>query len=480
MKTIKRLSQPHTPRNGPINLDDNSSRAITALAKIQADGIRIITEQTSLDNYAHDEALTLSFGRPSGVVFPKTTEQVSSAMKIAHQFGIPVVARGAGSGLSGGANAIEGCIILSLESMNDIISIDANNMTAVVQPGVINGDLKDALRPFDIIYPPDPASFKFSTIGGNIATNAGGLCCVKYGVTRDFVLGLNVVLANGAIINTGRRSLKGVAGYDLTALIVGSEGTLGIVTEATLSLRPSRPQPLTMLAFMPSMESAGKAIQEIRRKTIPSLLELMDQTTMESIEEFHPMGLDTNAAALIIAQSDTGGDQARSEISQMSQTCEDHGATLVAKATEEWETEAYLEARRLALPSLQMRGTVILDDIAVPTAQIPTLLNNIDEIANKYNLTIGTFGHAGDGNMHPTIVYDKNDEVSVRAAKGAFREIISMTLKLGGTITGEHGVGVLKRGFLRDELDSNTYDLHRAVKQTFDPKGLLNPGKLID
>lgn len=459
---------------------ENALRAKIALGEIQAEGIRTIDDQMSLENYTHDEARTLKFGQPSGAVFPKTTDQASAVMKIAYRHSVPVVIRGAGSGLSGGANAIDNCLVVSLESMNEIISIDPNNMTAIVQPGVINGDLKNSLKPFGLIYPPDPASFEFSSIGGNIATNAGGLCCVKYGVTRDFVLGLEVVLADGTIIKTGRQSLKGVAGYDLTALMIGSEGTLGLVTKATLRLRPSLPQPITMLAFMPSIESAGKAIQEIRCQSVPSLLELMDQTTMESIEEFKPMGLDTNAAALIIAQSDTGGDHAHTEISLMCQTCEEHGATLVTKATEEWETDAYLEARRLALPSLQKRGTVILDDVAVPTSQIPTLLRNINEIAAKFTLTIGTFGHAGDGNMHPTIVYDKDNEESVRAANSAFSEIVSTALKLGGTITGEHGVGILKRAFLHDELESDTYNLHKAIKHTFDPSGILNPGKVID
>jgi glycolate oxidase len=391
---------------------------------------------------------------------------------------MPIVPRGAGSGLSGGANALDDCLVLGLERMTDVIAVDDASLTATVQPGVINAALGAAAAAHGLWYAPDPASREFSTIGGNVATNAGGLCCVKYGVTRDALLGVEVVLADGRAVRLGRRTRKGVAGYDLAGLLCGSEGTLGIITEVTVRLLPPPRPAATLAASFPDLGGAGRAIARIARTLTPSLLELMDRATVCAVEDLQPMDLDRDAAALVFARSDAGRVEGVDDVARMAAWCEEAGATLVVTSDEEAEGRMLMAARRLAYPALERLGATLLDDIAVPLAAIPALLEGVSEIAGRHDLVIGTFGHAGDGNMHPTIVYDHRDDDAVRRARAAFAAIVDLALSLDGTVTGEHGVGVLKRDVLATELGP-ALDVHRAVKRALDPNGLLNPGKAL-
>ena len=382
--------------------------------------------------------------------------------------------RGAGSGLSGGANAIDGCLVLSLERMNHIEEIDERSMTATLQPGVVNDALRAAARAQGLWYAPDPASMEFSTVGGNVATNAGGLCCVKYGVTRDAVIGLEVVLADGSVAKLGRSTRKGVAGYDLVALMCGSEGTLGVITEVTVKLLPLPKPPSTLAASFSHLAAAGRAIERIVREQVPSLLEVMDNTTINAVEEMAPMELDRGAEAMLFACSDVSFEM----VEHMARCCEQCGATLVVTSDDPAEGRMLMAARRLAYPALEKTGSTMLDDVAVPLGAIATFLTEIPRIAEQQDLTIGTFGHAGDGNMHPTIVYDVRDDSSVRRAQAAFAAIVSLAVSLGGTVTGEHGVGILKLDSMQFEL-GRSRRVHRAIKHALDPDNLLNPGKAI-
>lgn len=440
---------------------------------------RVVTDPGILDGHRRDEATMVEAGTPAALVRAGSTADVQAVMRVAHEHRVPVVPRGAGSGLAGGANAVDGCIVLSLAGMDRILELDPHAMVAVVQPGVINAELGKAARELGLFYAPDPASHEFSTLGGNIATNAGGLCCVKYGVTRESVLGLEAVLADGSLLRTGTRTIKSVAGYDLTRLLVGSEGTLAVVTEATLRLRP-RPQPATTLvAFFSRLPDAGNAIAGIVERLTPSLLELMDQTTVRAVEAWKPMDLDTEAAAMLLARSDTGGAAGEREIEQMAGLCESAGASLVIQGTSESEGEMLLTARRLAHGALERLGATMLDDVAVPISRIPDLLAAIQEIAAAHDVTVGTFGHAGDGNMHPTILFDRDDPESEKRAHAAFEAIVAKGLELGGTLSGEHGVGLLKRSYLATQLGDTALRVQRAIKDALDPRGILNPGKLL-
>lgn len=452
-----------------------SATASTFLGDLAGAG-DVVTDADVLESYRRDQAAPglLEAGVPAVVVRPRTTAEVQAAVRAAGRHGVPVVPRGAGSGLSGGANAIDGCMVLSLERMTDVVEIDAASLTATVQPGLVNAQLGAAAREHGLWYAPDPASYEFSTIGGNVATNAGGLCCVKYGVTRDALLGLEVVLADGRAVRVGRRTRKGVAGYDLAALLCGSEGTLGVITEVTVRLLPPPGRASTLAASFPELGGAGEAIARIVRERQPSLLEVMDRTTVRAVEAFEPMDLDEDAAALVFARSDAS----HADVEWMAERCEEAGATLVVTSDEEAEGRMLMAARRLALPALERRGATLLDDVGVPIGRIPALVEGIERIAADEGVLVATFGHAGDGNMHPTIVYDHHDPAETARARAAFDQIVALALRLGGTVTGEHGVGLLKRAALGDEL-GDAHDLHHAIKRALDPAGLLNPGKGI-
>jgi glycolate oxidase len=450
------------------------------LAEALAGAGEVIFDPDVLASYSRDQAAPglLEPGEPAALVRPASTAEVAAAVRAAVATGTPIVPRGAGSGLSGGANAIDGCIVLSLERMDGLVALDAPSLRARVQPGLINAELSRAAAPEGLRYAPDPASHEFSTLGGNIATNAGGLCCVKYGVTREAVLALEVVLGDGRVVELGGGTRKGVVGYDLVSLFCGSEGTLGIVTEATLRLEPTPPVAATLAAGFPTLEGAARAVAEIVRHDRPSVLELIDRTTIAAVEAFAPQGLDPETEALLFAQSDAGPGAALREVEVMAERCERHGAALAAVTDEAAEGRLLMNARRLAYTALEASGATLLDDVCVPVGRIPELIEGVAEIAAAAELTIGTFGHAGDGNMHPTVVYDRADPDQVAAARGGFDRILELALSLGGTVTGEHGVGALKLAAAAGEL-GKARDLHLAVKRALDPDGLLNPGKAI-
>lgn len=461
----------------PSTLSDASLGHGAALRHVLGNEI-VIDDPEIMEAYRHDHAETVIAGRPSVVVTPSTTSDVAAILRHANSRGIPVVTRGAGSGLSGGANAVDGCIILVTTRMDKILEIDQDDQVAVVQPGVINGDLARAVAEYGMFYPPDPASRDFCTIGGNVATNAGGLCCVRYGVTSEYVLGLELALADGTVTRVGRRTVKGVAGYDLARLVTGSEGTLAVITEVTLRLIPSPPPAATMVASFKSLISAGRAVSELTRDGVsPSLLEIMDQTTLAAVESYRRMDLDLRAAALLLVQVDAQSESLRS--GELVRRCQDAGADFVVVSTDADEADQLMTVRRLAYTALERQGATILDDVCVPRSRIPDLLGGIQRIAQKRGLQVGVFGHAGDGNMHPTIVYEKSNASSTAAALQCFNEITTLALELGGTVTGEHGVGALKPSYLHQELDAPAVALLRGIKTVFDPNGLLNPGKAI-
>lgn len=456
---------------------DTAKFVADVTARLGSDNV--ITDADVLQSYRRDHAAFVVAGTPVAAVFPRSTAEVVAVVRAATQCGVPIVPRGAGSGLAGGANAVDGAAVLSLTRMNSVLALNADALIAVVQPGVINADLSAQAVAAGVWYPPDPASWEFSTIGGNLATNAGGLCCVKYGVTRDAVLGLEVVLADGSVMRTGSRTVKGVAGYDLVSLLVGSEGTLGVITEATLRLRPTPSPAITLVASFSELAGAGRAIATICRAHTPSLLEILDGVTIRAIDDWKNMDLDREAAALLIAQTDVGGSRGGDEVADMARICNDVGAALVVTSTEPAEAEWLLAARRLAYPALERLGSTLLDDVAVPRDRITDLVSAIERVAGRHGVLIGTFGHAGDGNLHPTVVFDSSDAAARASARAAFEDIVDAALELGGTVTGEHGVGLLKRHYLARELGPQGLRLHRAIKAAFDPEGILNPGKVL-
>lgn len=440
---------------------------------------RLVTDEDVRASYRYDRAPDLDGEVPALVVRARTTSDVQTVMRTATRHRVPVVPRGAGAGLAGGSNGIADGITLSLEAMTAVRDVDLADRLCVVEPGIYNADLKEAVASEDLWYPPDPASMAFCSIGGNVATNAGGLCCVKYGVTRDWVAGLEVVLADGRAIRTGARTIKSVAGYDLTSLFVGSEGTLGVVTEATLRLRPLPPPASTLVAYFDDVRDAGEATVEICRDEPPALLEIMDAATIRAVEAWQRMDLDTDAAALLLIQSDVAGARNRSEhIAAVETACGRAGATYVARTDDPQEGEALLQARRLALPAVEQRGSALLEDVGVPRSRVPELITEIERIAVRRGADISTFGHAGDGNMHPTLCWDPTDADDHARAVAAFADVLTAGLALGGTITGEHGIGLMKADWLEREVGADSLDVQRDLKRALDPHGLLNPRKM--
>ncbi|WP_052848699.1 FAD-binding oxidoreductase [Streptomyces avicenniae] len=439
----------------------------------------VLTDPDVTAAYAHDMAGFCPAGEPAAVVLPRTVEEVQHVLRTAHALRVPVVPQGARTGLSGGANAVDGCVVLSLIRMDRVLEIDTVNRVAVVEPGVVNADLSKAVAAHGLTYPPDPSSWEQCTIGGNIGTGAGGLCCVKYGVTAEYVLGLDVVLADGRLLRTGRRTAKGVAGYDLTRLFVGAEGTLGVVVRAVLALRPAPPPRLALAAEFPSTVAAGQAVAEIMAAGhTPSLLELMDATTVRAVNALTRMGLPESTRALLIAAFDTPDPAA--DLAAVGALCRAAGATEVVPADDAAESDLLLAARRAALPALEaVKGTTMIDDVCVPRSRLAEMLEGVAAIAEEHRLTIGVCAHAGDGNTHPVVCFDATDPDERARAHASFDAIMELGLALGGTITGEHGVGVLKRDWLARELGPVGLELQRSVRQAFDPLGILNPGKVL-
>ncbi|MFF5641514.1 FAD-binding oxidoreductase [[Kitasatospora] papulosa] len=439
----------------------------------------LITDPDVTASYAHDMASFCDAGTPAVVVLPRSVEEVQHVMRTATALRVPVVPQGARTGLSGAANASDGCIVLSLVKMDRILEISPVDRIAVVEPGVVNATLSRAVGELGLYYPPDPSSWEMCTIGGNIGTASGGLCCVKYGVTAEYVLGLEVVLADGRLLNTGRRTAKGVAGYDLTRLFVGSEGSLGIVVKAVLALRPRPPQQLVLAAEFPSAAAACDAVCRImERGHTPSLLELMDRTTVRAVNAMASMGLPESTEALLLCAFDTPDPAA--DLAAVGELCKASGATEVVPADDVAESELLLQARRSALPALEaVKSATMIDDVCVPRSRLGAMIEGTAAIAEKFGLTIGVCAHAGDGNTHPVVCFDHTDPDESRRARASFDEIMALGLELGGTITGEHGVGVLKKEWLARELGEVGLELQRGIKSAFDPLGLLNPGKLF-
>jgi glycolate oxidase len=466
------MSVPHATSAGTAFLDE---------IRAALPDLRLLTDPGDTEGYRHDETVFLPAGQPLGVAFPTSAQEVAAIVGLAARHRVALVPRGAGTGLSGGAVAIDGALTLAFTRMDRILEIDRANRVAVVQPGVINADLGRAAAEQGLFYAPDPASYESCTIGGNLAENSGGLRCVKYGVTRDAVLGLEVVLADGSVIRTGGRNVKDVAGYDLTHLFIGSEGTLGIVTEATLRLRPAPAPKLTLLAFFPDVRTAGDAVARLTEEGLtPVTLELMDRFTIRAVDAALRVGLPEDAGAMLMIESDVGGQAAADELDRAEACCRAAGAGELARAKDPQEADWLREARRKAHWSLEQVGAARMDDVGVPRSRVPELLEAIERVAGETGLHIGVFGHAGDGNFHPTYVVDRDDPTAAPRIESARAAIYAAALALGGTVTGEHGTGLAKKGYLERQRGPVAVGVMRAVKRALDPQGILNPGKVFD
>jgi glycolate oxidase len=467
------------PDDGAAAFD--AAALVGALSAGLPDG-RLVVDRDVLAAMSHDEAEWAPVGRAVAGVRAETEEQVRHVVRTCARFGAPIVPRGAGTGLSGGANATDGAVVLDLSRMNRVVEIDRDNLVCVVQPGVVNNDLKAAVAEHGLWYPPDPASAPWSSVGGNVATNAGGLCCLKYGVTRDYVLGLRVATGAagyGEVIRLGRRTTKGVAGLDLTALLVGSEGTLGVITEITLRLRPALTgTPRTVVGAFGGLVASGEAVSLITRRGLtPSVLEILDRACLTAVEEWKHLGIDADAAALLLARVDTPGDSGLDEAVALAAAMTDAGAQWVAQSTDAAEAEALFDARRLAYPALERLGPVLTEDVCVPRSAVPEMLGRIQAAAARHGVTVATIAHAGDGNLHPLLVTPPGDDGARIAAQAAFEEFIDDAIDLGGSVSGEHGIGLLKRRGMRRELDPGALAMQDAVRRAVDPLGLFNPGK---
>jgi glycolate oxidase len=459
-----------------------SAVVIEALSR-ELPASRLVTDSDVLAAMSHDDAEWAPVGPAAAGVRVRSEAEVQHVVRTCAAIGVPLVPRGAGTGLSGGANAVGGCVVLDLSQLNRVLEIDQDNLLCVVQPGAVNDAVKAAVADHGMWYPPDPASAPWSTIGGNVATNAGGLCCLKYGVTRDYVLGLRAVVGGpagyGEVVRLGRRTTKGVAGLDLVGLFVGSEGTLGVVTEVTLRLRPAPVgTPRTVVAAFGDLVAAGIAVAQITRRGLtPAVLELLDRPCLEAVENWKHLGLDADAAALLLARVDTPGESGGTEAAAIASAMTDAGALWTEQSTDDAEAEALFDARRLAYPALERLGPVLTEDICVPRSAVPAMLATVARIAERHGVRIATIAHAGDGNLHPLLMTPLGDTAARIAAQAAFEDLLDAAIAVGGTVTGEHGVGILKRDGMRRELDPGSLALQGAVRRALDPLEIFNPGK---
>ncbi|WP_109210814.1 MULTISPECIES: FAD-linked oxidase C-terminal domain-containing protein [Microbacterium] len=439
----------------------------------------VATDLDTLERLSHDDAEWADYGLPAAVVFASSVDDVVAAVRIAAAHGVPVVPRGAGTGLSGGANATNGCLVLSLERMTRIIEVDAAERYAVAEAGVLNDDLRRHVAGHGLWYPPDPASQAISTLGGNVATNAGGICCVKYGVTRDYVIGLTVVLADGSVAELGRTTAKGVTGYDLTGLFVGSEGTLGIVVDVTVKLRPlAGREERAVVGYFRTLTDAGRAVAAVSRAGIvPSALELIDRTCLHAVAQWQGWDLPEETTALLLAKVDEPGARGDELAAAIEGIFREAGGSRVERAAEPDEVERLFAARRLAYPALERLGPVLTEDVCVPRGAVPEMLSRIEAAAADAGVVIANIAHAGDGNLHPLIIAPEGDDDAKARAKSAFDRIVDDCRALGGTVTGEHGVGLLKLPGAAAELSPTVLRLHQVIKDALDPAGILNPGK---
>lgn len=441
----------------------------------------VLTETVDLIPYGFDGTAALKEAAAC-VVFPETGEQVAAIVRLSRDHGLPVVTRGSGTGLSGGSVPVPGGIVLCLVRMDRIVEIDAANLTMLCEPGVLTKSIDDAAAPLGLFYPPDPGSMKISTIGGNVANNSGGLRGLKYGVTRDYVMGLEVVLGDGSICWLGSKCVKDVAGYSMKDLFVGSEGTLGVITKVLLKLLPRPKAKRTLLATYDSMEDAARTVSKIiEGQIIPCTLEFLDRSTCQCVEDFAKVGLPTGAEAVVLMETDGHPAVVEEEAARMAEVARENGALTVEMARDEAHALRLASARRSAFAALaRIRPTTILEDVTVPRSKLPDMVKFIGRMASEHGLRIATFGHFGDGNVHPTFLTDERDEAEMVKVEAAMEAIFEHTIQLGGTITGEHGVGLAKKRFLPGQFDEGSMGLLRQVKQALDPDGLLNPGKIFD
>jgi glycolate oxidase len=441
---------------------------------------RVHTTPEDLAVYSYDG--TWELGHPQAVVSPLTTEEVQEVVRLAHRMGLPVVPRGGGTGLAGGSVPTAGGIVLNTTLMNRIMAIDRLNMVAVVQPGVITAHLQAEVEKVGLFYPPDPQSLRQSTIGGNVATSAGGPRCLKYGTTRDYVLGLQVVLADGRAMRTGGKMLKVQTGYNLTGLFVGSEGTLGIITEVTLRLIPMPRYRGTVMAAFQRLDDAAETVNRILQAGItPLALEMMDNACIRAVQAFRPFGLPLDAETVLLIDQDGNDSRAlQAELDEIARLVRDGGAVQVRQANTREESQELWAARRAVSPALaRLRPNKLGEDISVPRACIPDMVRRVTEIAARNHLLIPLFGHIGDGNLHPNILCDLRDREEMERVQTAAREIFEAAIALGGALSGEHGIGTLKRQFLQQGLDHTAIEVMRRIKWALDPENVLNPGKIF-
>jgi len=441
---------------------------------------------TTLENrfcYTYDASpLKLEVANlPGVIVFPENVWQISEILRLANEKRIPVVPRGAGSNLSGGTLSIEDCMMLCVNRMNKIIEIDRKNLLAIVEPGVINADLQREAEKLGLFYPPDPQSLEFSTIGGNVAENAGGPRCVKYGVTRDYVLGLEVVLPNGDIVNTGAKTVKNVTGYDLTRLLVGSEGTLGVITRITLKLIPKPEGMKIALAVFPTLEAAADTVARITaRGIVPTMLEFLDNMYIRKIEEYAHVGFPTDAGAVLILAVDGDLEILDKHMNRIAEVCKETGAVQLRVANTNEEADEIMRARRSAFASMsRLNPTIIGEDITVPRSKIPEMVSTIQEIARKYKIIIATVGHAGDGNLHATFACDERNENEMNRVQAAIDDLVDAALALDGVISGEHGIGKFKAKYMLKQFGETQLNLMKSIKRVLDPNNILNPGVMF-
>jgi glycolate oxidase len=442
---------------------------------------QVLTSKEDLIPYAFDGTAAL-YQMPGCVVFPRTTEQVAGVLRMARAGGTAVVTRGSGTGLSGGSLPSQDCVVLCLVKMDRILELDAANLTLLVEAGATTQTVTDAATQAGLFYPPDPGSMKISTIGGNVAENSGGLRGLKYGVTRNYVMGLEIVLPDGEVLWTGNKCVKDVAGYSLRDLFIGSEGTLGVITKVLLRLIPQPRTKKTMLATFARMDQAAEAVSAIiAARIIPCTLEFLDRTTIHCVEDYARIGLPLDCEALLLMETDGHPAVVAEEASAMEQICREQGCTEVRVAQNDAEATRLASARRTAFSALaRVAPTTILEDATVPRSELAPMIRFIEGVAAKYALKIGTFGHMGDGNLHPTCLTDERNRDEMHRVELAFREIFEETIRLGGTITGEHGIGLAKKSFLPRFAGDAQMRVLRELRRALDPEGLLNPGKMFD
>jgi glycolate oxidase len=456
------------------------SSIVSELRRLIGPG-NVLTEKEDLIAYSFDGTAALQ-QMPGCVAFAATTQQVSSVLRLAQETRTAIVTRGSGTGLSGGSLPSPDCVVLCLVKMAKLLELDRANLTLLAEAGITTAAVADAAAAAGLFYPPDPGSMKSSTLGGNVAENSGGLRGLKYGVTRNYVLGLEVVLADGEVLWTGNKCVKDVAGYSLRDLFVGSEGTLGVITQVLLKLIPKPPAKSTLIATFAQMDQAAQTVSDIiAARIIPCTLEFLDRTTIRCVEDFAQVGLPLDCEALLLMETDGHPAAVAEETARMAELARANGATQVRVAKDEAEAENLASARRSAFSALaRVAPTTILEDATVPRSQLANMIRFIAAVAAKYRLRIGTFGHMGDGNLHPTFLTNERDAGEMRRVEEAFKEVFDEAIRLGGTITGEHGVGVSKKAFLPKFAGSAQMRVMRELRRALDPKGILNPGKMFD